>query len=90
MKNTQKKDETWGRLGANVVVFGSEGPAVTLCYLFHLESLCFVIVLQQKRVGLVAILMWALWRAVNGPATERPFGTIHEEKGNSSRFQVSI
>ena len=33
----------------------------------------------------------ALWRAVYGPsATERPIGTICEEKGISSRFQVSI
>ena len=33
----------------------------------------------------------ALWKAVYGPsATERPQGTIREEKGISSRFRGSI
>ena len=33
----------------------------------------------------------ALWRAVYGPsATGKPIRTIREEKGISSRFQVSI
>ena len=33
----------------------------------------------------------ALWRANYGPsATERPLGTVHEEKGISSQFQVSL
>ena len=32
-----------------------------------------------------------LWRAVYGPsASERPIGTIGEEKGISSRFRVSV
>ena len=54
---------------------------------------------SQVRVsaGSLSGLAWslykcaALWRTVYGPsATERPLGTICEEKGISSRFRVSI
>ena len=46
----------------------------------------------HKRVGLVAVYKCVvLWRAVcHDSATERPLGTICEEKGISSRLQVSI
>ena len=46
---------------------------------------------HHKRIAWLLYNCAALWRAIYGPSvTERPLRTIHEKKGISCLFQVSI